>query len=429
MRLLHVALTGVKPFKNKTLDLDFFAEKPVKPYGPKSGVIRLGPKNSAVYSQNVVCFTGVNATGKTTALQALFFVLDALTGTTSLGVLSSCDDSLMLRAIFEAQDKFYLLESELQRSVNAGENADGSDDGAFEFVRESLYQFHGQRFPTKAQLKDFLLFKGKAILVKQRETGGQNGGKQSDRHTYLTAEAMSYLSPFSSIALPFATQRNGAQMGAAQRGERQLNAYMSYSPNPFMRISSIAGPILHVFDDSVEYFQVDEERKTHIRFVNEESEHVLGQNAVQGLLSSGTQRGSRMISMAIRVLKTGGYFLIDEIENSMNKELVRVIINLFVARKTNPYGATLVFTTHYPELLDLVNRTDNIYIFRRSQDRDDQVETVKYSSKVKRGELKRSEVFISNYIGGTAPKAANLKAVRDYVAQQVRGDSNAEQDK
>lgn len=48
------------------------------------------------------------------------------------------------------------------------------------------------------------------------------------------------------------------------------------------------------------------------------------------------------------------------------KRLVKVMMGIFVSKETNPHGATLIFTTHYPEILDSVHRKDNTYFFVRA---------------------------------------------------------------
>ena len=42
--------------------------------------------------------------------------------------------------------------------------------------------------------------------------------------------------------------------------------------------------------------------------------------------------------------------------------MVENIINLFKDKTVNKHSASLIFTTHYCELLDLFNRQDNIWI-------------------------------------------------------------------
>ena len=62
-----------------------------------------------------------------------------------------------------------------------------------------------------------------------------------------------------------------------------------------------------------------------------------------------------------------GYLIIDELESHLNKELVKMIINLFNNKEINKSGACLIFTTHYAEILDSFDRMDNIYILTRSE--------------------------------------------------------------
>ena len=58
----------------------------------------------------------------------------------------------------------------------------------------------------------------------------------------------------------------------------------------------------------------------------------------------------------------GGYLLIDEIENHFNKEIVSTIIRLFLDSRLNKFGAVLIYSTHYPEILDIYDKNDSIYI-------------------------------------------------------------------
>ena len=112
------------------------------------------------------------------------------------------------------------------------------------------------------------------------------------------------------------------------------------------------------------------------------------------------------------VLKSGGYILFDEIENHINKRLVEWILSLFENRDYNPHGACLIFTTHYPELLDTFVRKDNIYITRKRS--DGTLEAVKYSDEIERNELLKSNVILGNLIKGTVPKAAE-QALADNI--------------
>ena len=114
--------------------------------------------------------------------------------------------------------------------------------------------------------------------------------------------------------------------------------------------------------------------------------------------------------------------IIDEIERGLNKSLVKVIIDLFLSSSTNPHGAQLIFTTHYPEILDFLPRKDDVYLLVR--DANHETDVVKYSNKVKRIEYKKSEVVLSNYIKGTVPNYPDIRDLRDVVRNSVRKGSD-----
>ena len=118
----------------------------------------------------------------------------------------------------------------------------------------------------------------------------------------------------------------------------------------------------------------------------------------------------------MRGLRSGGYLLVFEVENHLNRQLVNVVLDLFAAHGANPNGATLVFTTHYPQLLDHVHRKDNVFFLAQ---RNSGARVVKYADRVKRIENKKSEVFASNFVKGTAPRYADVRALKELVAEEV----------
>lgn len=429
MRLLHVRVDGIEPFEDKVLDLSFFAQDQVRDAGATSGVTRLGAGDSTAYSQNVLAIAGINATGKTTALRVLQFVIDALIGDIGLyrgnrsRNLSAFASEVAIDVLFEEGGKFFLLESRLCRAQNSdmADEEDPREDTSFIFGAESLWQFR-ESFPRKKELASFERFREGSHLLKVRMPVSQSFQHPDlDPEQFMSDDSFVFLSPYTSIVVPFAVDASAGEGAKNQEIKHRLRQLAALVPADrfAVPIGSIPDPVLHAFDDSIEYFRFDSGRKIHVRLKDSFEEQEMDRNDAVRLLSSGTRRGSFIISLATRVLRTGGYLLIDEIENSINKELVRMILGLFVNRSTNPLGATLVFTTHYAELLDLVGRKDNIYFFRRSADSGNRVAMSRYSDYVRRGELKRSEVFLANFLRGTAPKARELKILRQYVAEQV----------
>lgn len=92
-----------------------------------------------------------------------------------------------------------------------------------------------------------------------------------------------------------------------------------------------------------------------------------------------------LIGRAVTVLRTGGYLIIDDLEKHFSKEIVHMILELFDTQESNPNGACIIFSTHYAEILD----------------------------------FKISDLFLSNYPGGTAPKFKQIQNLKETIYHKV----------
>ena len=107
--------------------------------------------------------------------------------------------------------------------------------------------------------------------------------------------------------------------------------------------------------------------------------------------------------------------IVDEIENHFNRELVASLLRLFLYKKTNPNGAVLIFSTHYPELLDELDRNDAVFITRSNEGLTvDNLNTL-----LNRNDMKKSEVYQSNFLGGTAPKYNALLTLQKSIIRSM----------
>lgn len=71
-----------------------------------------------------------------------------------------------------------------------------------------------------------------------------------------------------------------------------------------------------------------------------------------------------LYTFVVASLEHGFDLIIDEVEDHFHKTLVENILSLYKDKSVNRRNATLSFTTHYCEVLDLFNRQDNIWIAR-----------------------------------------------------------------
>ncbi len=130
---------------------------------------------------------------------------------------------------------------------------------------------------------------------------------------------------------------------------------------------SALAPTLALLDDSIEKIEATEPNLFLFKRKGKE-EIKLNTAKLASLLSMGTMRGTEMFLRAFFAIKNGYVFIVDEIENSFHKDIVNNLILLFNDPKTNPKGATLVFSTHLTESLDVMSRTDSVYITHRGED-------------------------------------------------------------
>ena len=110
-------------------------------------------------------------------------------------------------------------------------------------------------------------------------------------------------------------------------------------------------------------------------------------------------KGMITFTLAQEVLKDGGYLIVDEIENHFNKEIVSTLIRFFMDGKINKNGGMLIFSTHYPELLDEYDRNDSIFITRNR----DGITAENLSNILKRNDIKKSDAYQSGFLEGTTP--------------------------
>ena len=93
--------------------------------------------------------------------------------------------------------------------------------------------------------------------------------------------------------------------------------------------------------------------------------------------SDGTQKYLfLLLDVKLRILDTGGFYIVDELEKALHPLLARRFINLFKNPETNPKNARLLFSSHDMMFLhQSVLNGDQIWFI----DRDDQDGTTLYS--------------------------------------------------
>lgn len=392
MRLLKLGIQGDSLFSDSSFVIDLYATDRVLADDSRSPVevTRVGNIPS-LYSLNLLGIGGVNASGKTTLLKLLLFSLAALQGRyiargvgPEITAFPAClEKSFSVQSIFWSGGGLYYLKSHF-------ELFDEGDGVAARITDEELWRRKKGRLPKK-QLATFGDFRSHCELIATRS------GESS-----LSQDVLHALGDGVSIA----------------------RTVMDSETNVRTRVGGLASgtlptAIVQAFDPSVEHLIWNDEADVYRLKFKGRPERSVSKAAASRMLSAGTVVGTELVSNAIEVLREGSYLVVDEIENNLNKTLVETILDLFASPVTNPRGALLVFTTHYPELLDTLHRKDNLCLLVRDQECKTSV--IKYSSRMHRIENKKSEVLLSNLIRGTNPSYPVVRGLRDYVKEEVRG--------
>lgn len=383
MKLLKIEVEGIPLFKKK-LHIDFYAEQRIT----NDHKINLNHAFSNIYTNPTTAITGVNASGKTSILKLIMFILEMLNNEPinhikTRDILGNTEKAVISSYFHSKNKNLYKLETVI-RCI--GENESG---WKYQIINERLWSKPIKKSMIK---KDMFYFSEKQI-TEERNT---NEAFLSDDVSIMIAHHKKYAEHI------------------------EIKSMMSFTNMNVLRVSeAIPDSVISFLDPTVEklYFEnVDKKQLIHLKFQGKEEIVLNDQKDLENYLSSGTIKGIVMFMMIISVMKTGGYLVADEIENHYNKEIVSSVIKFFMDTKLNKNGATLIFTTHYPELLDLYERNDSIYITRNNGG----IYLEKLSDILKRNDIKKSEVYQSGMLEGTAPDYNAYIALKKHIATALK---------
>ena len=178
---------------------------------------------------------------------------------------------------------------------------------------------------------------------------------------------------------------------------------------------NLVSSIIKLLDDSIDYIVCDASDHVVFKRINE-TELVMPKVELISILSAGTFRGVELFIRCINALKYGKVFIVDEIENCFQKNLVFNLLFLFNDAKINSKGAQLIFSTHYVEILDYLNRRDGIFITHKN---DGHISASNlYSDYDVRSELSKSKQFDNN-VFNTALNYKQVLEVRRNLINEL----------
>lgn len=382
MKLLKIVINGLPHFKDE-LDINFVALQRVDNYDKE----RLCNVFSNIYVNKAISFVGINASGKTTILKAILFVMkmlnnESLNNIQSKTILDDLNDNqqVTITTYFYDGHDVNKLETSIGKEVN---DVDGSEK--LIITDEKLWSKEGTKIKTKKSLFDF-------AEVDFKEKRDKNEQYLMDDVSIIVAEnKKKNMSLFICDMLEW-TDHN--ILNVLGRFPKELLTFL---------------------DPSIEYLEcslIEKKVDIRLKFYCKEEIIINNPRALENYLSSGTIKGLGVFMSATFSFIEGGYLIIDEIENHFNREIVATLIRFFIDEKVNRNGATIIFSTHYSELLDEFDRNDSIYIVRNKEG----IGVENLSNILKRNDIKKSEVYDSDYLGGTVPAYEAYMALKKVLS-------------
>lgn len=390
MKLLKIHASGIPLFKD-TCEIDFLALQRVTAEDANSMSTVFTTGTQAFTQNNVLAMIGINASGKTTVLKLITFVCkmlnhEPLNRIDCAEILDGLekDQHVTLETYFYAESSATFCQA-TGKAINQLKTVIGKKDNKLLIVQETL--------------------KTKAVTTDLRK---KNVLDFTDVEVNLSRQFNEYLLDDVSIMVAF-NKKNKEQL--------LVSDMLQYTNVNHLYLSEDCPlELISFFDPSIEYlrFQKDDKDIRIILKFKEKNEIILNQlSELNRYLSSGTIKGINIFLEAMRIFKTGGYLIVDELENHFNREIVSTLIRFFMDKKVNQTGAMLIFSTHYPELLDEFERNDNIYIVRNRQG----VSIENLSKILKRNDIKKSEAYQSGFLEGTVPMYESYMNLKKALIQ------------
>ena len=383
MKLLRITAEGLPLFKEK-LDLTFYAQQRISEEQKNT----LYPLFSNIYLNSATGFIGINASGKTSVLKVILLALEIINNEPinhieTRGILGEAKEAKLNMYFFsEKTNEICRLETMITSQKRKSEGI------SYSIVSESLWTKGVAEVTTRKTMLDF--GRREPIMVR------------SSREDFLSDD----------VSIMIARNKK------TEEHMRIVNLLKYTNENVLPLSEDIPVEVITFLDPTIETLRFDEnDNKTLIHLKFKGKEEILLNNPVElnNYLSSGTVKGMITFTLAQEVLQSGGYIVVDEVENHFNKEIVTTLMRFFMDSKLNKNGGTLIFSTHYPELLDEYDRNDGIFITRNR----DGITVENLSNILKRNDIKKSDAYQSGFLEGTTPTYEAYMQLKKSIAASL----------
>lgn len=389
-KILKIKASGL-PLFPAPMEMDFYIKQKVA-MNRQEASFKLLEKPS-VFLNPVSAIAGINASGKASILKVIHLAIDILNN----NPINYSKAASILRGSKKVVFEIYYLNSQsnVVKLETVIEPAKRGKDIVYNISSETLLKKDASS-STKASL---LTFDPDKRNVKKKER--KDNALLSDDVSIVIAENKEH------------------------KDLVTLEELLSYTnAEDVSELDEVFSEAVELLDPSIERFELIEsgtQKSVLLKFKESEVIRLSNFHELEDYLSSGTIKGMLAFTKIKDLLCSGGIMLADELENHFNKEIVSIIIRLFMDPKINKSQAMLIFTTHYSELLDEFDYTDGIFIARNSGSNGITVQPL--ADQLKRNDIKKSEAFLSGWLEGTAPEYNLYMRMKNSLKKTVENSS------
>ena len=383
MKILRITAQGLPLFK-EDMDICFYTQQRVSE-DDRNNLYNLIDN---YYLHSACAFIGINASGKTSVLKVINLALNIIKNEpinhVEAKTILGGSEKAAIRTYFYDKRKYICC---LETVITAKKAKTG--EYVYSILSERLWEKPIAGVKSKKYLTDF-------DGIEPVDTRNSNEAYLSDDVSFIIAHNKKVNDTVEVFS---------------------LLSYTNVNVLPFTE--DIPLEVITFLDPTIEKLCFEQaEGKTFIHLKFRDEDEIILNNAVdlEQYLSSGTIKGIITFSMVKEVLQSGGYLLVDEIENHFNKEIVTTLMRFFMDSRLNKRGGTLIFTTHYTELLDEYDRNDGICIVRNRNGIT--VENLSYI--LKRNDIKKSDAYQSGFLEGTTPAYEAYMRLKKNLAASIK---------
>lgn len=381
-KLLKIKVSEYKLLKND-FEIDFTSKARVFNEDLENEVVRI---DNSLFSFNTISFVGSNSSGKSTVLSLIYKVCSFL----SLGRWEYFKNEFN-KEFINLKIDFYLdgyLYSYLVK-LNKPEHIDPNNINFLKISDEKLFKC---KYKSKKSIEEFNIKNENISNTLNSLNDTSSITKLTGGHVQVNFFNTNNISNFNEILVK--------------------NSFFEALSN---ENNDLVSSIIKLLDESIEYIKLEDNDTIKFKRFNEREE-TMNKLELINILSSGTFRGVELYIRAVNALKNGKILIVDEIESSFQKNLVSNLLFLFNDSNININHATLIFSTHYTEILDYLKRRDSIFITHKENGRID-IKNL-YSDYNIRCELSKSKLFDNN-VFNTSINYDELKIVRRKLIDEL----------